>query len=364
MTPDLPNEIHLALVDFDRTRLPAEQQSLQGEAFQRAVQAHFERQFLGVGGAAQVIVSPERIVLRWGPSSAPMSLASRGIERLKAGDYDRGMALLELALSRNPEDCDALLNLAMTLSDKGRLPEAISLLDRLIASEPSHEHAWVALGVARARSGDTPGALTALRRAVEIDPDDAYARKNLGGLLVEAGGDPGEAMLHLSEAVRRLPDDPQLWFAMARLAERTDQTADADNAYRRVIELNPQGPIAEEAQEGRSRIAQRFFRGHGAGLRPDALAYCQGALEHFKGKTQEQIRQVAFEIALLGMKGLDVNSPAPKYTIRTLPGQFSGMHLVCIQYVGFQLIDPTVDIGFDLSKEYAAARALTDRWTP
>jgi len=38
--------------------------------------------------------------------------------------------------------------------------------------------------------------------------------------------------------------------------------------------------------------------------------------------------------------------------------KFSGLHLLCIEYVGFQLIDPSIDIGFDLSAEYAAARKV------
>ena len=37
------------------------------------------------------------------------------------------------------------------------------------------------------------------------------------------------------------------------------------------------------------------------------------------------------------------------------PGKFSGLHLLCIEYVGFKLIDPSVDLGFDLTAEYAAA---------
>ena len=53
-----------------------------------------------------------------------------------------------------------------------------------------------------------------------------------------------------------------------------------------------------------------------------------------------------------------MNDPAEQYTLRSIPGKFSGLHLLCIEYVGFQIIDPKVDIGFDLSAEYAAAKAM------
>jgi hypothetical protein len=53
-----------------------------------------------------------------------------------------------------------------------------------------------------------------------------------------------------------------------------------------------------------------------------------------------------------------VNDPAQKYSINSIPGKFSGLHLLCIEYVGFQLIDPSLDLGFDLSAEYAEARTV------
>lgn len=88
------------------------------------------------------------------------------------------------------------------------------------------------------------------------------------------------------------------------------------------------------------------------------MAYCQAALERFEGMPREEVQKITFEIAMLGSRGLDVNTPDEKYTLRSLPGKFSGLHLLCIEYVGFQIIDPKVDIGFDLAAEYAAARGL------
>ena len=47
-----------------------------------------------------------------------------------------------------------------------------------------------------------------------------------------------------------------------------------------------------------------------------------------------------------------------KYTLNSLPGKFSGMHLVSIMYAGMKAIDPDMDAGVDLSAEYAAAMAM------
>jgi hypothetical protein len=71
-----------------------------------------------------------------------------------------------------------------------------------------------------------------------------------------------------------------------------------------------------------------------------------------------EIQKISFEIAMLGTRGLDVNDPAEQYTLRSIPGTFSGLHLLCIEYVGFRIIEPSLDLGFDLSAEYEAAKTL------
>ena len=71
-----------------------------------------------------------------------------------------------------------------------------------------------------------------------------------------------------------------------------------------------------------------------------------------------EVQQIGFEIAATGQRGLDTNDPTPKYQLKSLAGNFSGLHLVCLMYVAFKSIALDTDIGFDLSKEYAAAQAL------
>jgi len=89
--------------------------------------------------------------------------------------------------------------------------------------------------------------------------------------------------------------------------------------------------------------------------------YCLSALERFEALPLDDVRRIAFEIAVLGRGGLDVNDSVQKYGLKSLPGAFSGLHLVCLMYVGFKLVAPEQDIGFDRSKEYAAARALHEQ---
>ena len=58
------------------------------------------------------------------------------------------------------------------------------------------------------------------------------------------------------------------------------------------------------------------------------------------------------------MNGIEVNDPDPKYRLQSLPGRFSGLHLVCLEYAAFKQLTPQTDIGFDLSREYEMALGM------
>jgi hypothetical protein len=121
---------------------------------------------------------------------------------------------------------------------------------------------------------------------------------------------------------------------------------------------------AERARNDRTSLAHgSFWPGRPAGLRSDTVVSLLKVLQKFSKMDLKQVQQVAFEIAMLGQRGLDTNDPSPKYTLRTLPGTYSGLHLVSLMYAGFKAIDPSYSIGFDLSKEFDAAQAMyrTDR---
>lgn len=92
---------------------------------------------------------------------------------------------------------------------------------------------------------------------------------------------------------------------------------------------------------------------------PAAVMYCLSALQRFENLNRDQIFPIVSEIALLGQRGLDYADPDQKYTLNNIPGeQFSGLQLMCFMYVGFKDIEPTLDVGFDLSSSYQLALQL------
>jgi tetratricopeptide (TPR) repeat protein len=283
------------------------------------------------------------------------------VKLLEKARYHEAVLLLELFKSARPDDTDFLYNLGMAYSDMGELERARTNLHRLLELMPGHVNGRVAMGVALMRQGQDRPALVELRQAVRDDPNNPWAQRNLGGCLLRLG-EYQEALRYLKQSTDLNPSDERAWYGLGQAYELTGNIDDADAAYRKVLEIDEYSEAAEQARQARSKIAQQTFQSVTPGMeRMDAVMYCLGALEKYANMTPETVRQVGFEIAMLGMNGLDVNDPLPKYHLKSLPGTFSGLHLVCLEYVSFRQVAPEMDIGFDLSAEYLSAQALFTR---
>lgn len=92
---------------------------------------------------------------------------------------------------------------------------------------------------------------------------------------------------------------------------------------------------------------------------PAAVLHLLGALQRYDKLSAESIREIAFEIAMLGQGGLDYANPDSKYTLRTLPGErFTGLQLMCLMHAGFQRIAPEMESGTDLHEPFLKALEL------
>lgn len=343
---------------FDLEKLPMDSDLLRSnpEMLRDAVSSYFAEQFKTLGGEAQISIRDGTVSVRWVPESGLAGLVKFGTELLQRGDSDTGIILLQAALARMPDNPVILYNLGIAYSDKKRLPEAIALLSKCVEIQSGDARSWIALGVALSRNKQDKDAEKALRRGIELDPEDGYGFKNLGGLV--ARRNPEEGLKLLARASLLLPDDPvaQCSYGMALL--ENGQATEADKVLKRVVEMAPLTEAAEDARTALTRIAQGAMQKPSGGMpRMDAVMYCLAAMRLFR-ESPELVRTLTYEITLLGRNGLDINDPTPKYSLKTLPGAFSGLHLVSYLYVGMKELSPAMDAGIDLSKEYEQARQI------
>lgn len=162
--------------------------------------------------------------------------------------------------------------------------------------------------------------------------DDGFARKNLGAALSQTGK-LAEGLVHLKAALVLMPEEA--WLNLAMNLEESGETGEANIAYGRVIALDQVGSLAERAEQARNRITNRGLHEAGGGLRSDILSHCVEALRVFDGMPKDRVQAITMEIAMLETKGLSVSDTTAKHTLRGLPGSFSGLQLLCLEYVGF-----------------------------
>ena len=348
----------ISVDDFDKSLLPPHAQTPGTDEFKTEVSRALEREYAEFGGWVQIVVNEQTIQVTWKSDPTrpnPLDVVDR---KKNAGDLVGAVRTLEHLRRHEPNNIGVLCNLGMALSDLGQLAQAQEHLRHVLALEPNQITAQVALGVVLLRQGDLAEAIRELRRAVRIAPSHPWAQQNLAGMLFLAG-DFAEAELHYRKAVELRPADQQFKLDFAKCLLRLGKTAEADAVFGQVIEIDANSSVAEAAREERTTLAQENFRvGAPDDVQPDAVMYCLGAIKKFDKMKREEVEKIGFEIAILGQQGLDTSDAKTKYRLKSMPGEFTGLQLICTMFVAFKILSPEQGMGFDLDREYEVAKRL------
>ena len=354
-----PFSFKLPIQQFDLELLPQDARSIGSEAFKDAVVRHFVQEYGGSNQTTLVTVDDTDInVIQLPAGTEPLDFV---MSMLQSGRIREAVPFLDAMAKSSPDDVQVLYNLGIGYSELGQYDEAIIRLKRAVQIDPGHAHAWTGIGVAYQRLGKREQALEPSRRAVDAAPSDGYTLRNLGAVLTGLGR-ATDGLPYLRRARQALPHDPQATYGLAVAlleAGQPEGETEADELLTVVIERWPGNKVAELAREARTKLAGKNMRAAvGGGLRPDVVMYLASALDTFNKVGPDKTREIALEVAMKGQNGLDTNDSTQKYTLKTLPGNFSGLHLVAIMYAGFKQLDPDLDSGMDFKAEYEAAQAM------
>ena len=153
----------------------------------------------------------------------------------EAGRPAEAIATLELALSRGITQRDVRVKLGLYLAQTGQAARAIALLERMSLND---SEVLNALGIAYGEAGQTTDARRTFEHALVIDPTSGLAHQNLATLHLRADQlQPAEAELRLALGI----DDslPGAHTALGVVLRRTGRTAEALEAWRRAVVLDP-----------------------------------------------------------------------------------------------------------------------------
>src|SRR4051794_1498602 len=95
---------------FDATLLAANERIPGTPDFRAAVSAFLQSQFQSFGGYVTIFVDDQRIAVTWSPDATRPKPLEIIVGKLRQGQRAEGIQLLELLLSRQPDDVDVLYN--------------------------------------------------------------------------------------------------------------------------------------------------------------------------------------------------------------------------------------------------------------
>lgn len=174
------------------------------------------------------------------PASDPLTGAESAIE---AQHYTEADSLLDVWLSTHPNDARALFDRGYTADAQGHPDTAEAWYRKAIAANPQEFEPRLALGLVLAAKGDEAGAREQLRAASQLEPNppnpgaQAQADRALARLLRKS--DPSGARDALIAALRLTPETQSDTLLTAEIAENAGDNEVAEQAYRRVLHLNP-----------------------------------------------------------------------------------------------------------------------------
>lgn len=166
---------------------------------------------------------------------------------MQRGAFAEAKAICADALTRNPDDGEALFLLGSALAQSGEIDSAIATLERARKVAPHNVLVLNALGGAYGVARRTEEAIKTLNLALTVDPGFPWARQNLA-LALKSTGDVAAARRQFERALDAHPDFPD---ALAGLAEVLLIYGDNDGAARladRAIQCAPGHITARLAQ--------------------------------------------------------------------------------------------------------------------
>jgi predicted Zn-dependent protease len=168
----------------------------------------------------------------------------------QSGEYERARQLLNSGQAmeaatiyrelsrRDARNPDLLVNLSIAEYKAGRYREAAESAAAALKLSPDLTPASLFLGASYLELGKFAEAADALQRVIASNPNDRNARLMFGEALLGAGR-ADAAVEHLKAASEMLPDNPRVWYGLARAYDMSGRPGPAGEASKRLMALPP-----------------------------------------------------------------------------------------------------------------------------
>jgi tetratricopeptide (TPR) repeat protein len=188
--------------------------------------------------APAVVAAPPAVGAARASETVPSDPFLAGVEKVREGDLDAALPLLEEGVKAAPDSAERLELLAQVLARRDRAEEAERYARRAVEVGPDRASAHLVLGDALAAQKQYAAAAEAFGKARTLDPGNLAILERIAWIAEETGK-LDEAIEANEAIVARAPDKAGVWMALGDLYHRKRQPDKAEQAYRKVVELDP-----------------------------------------------------------------------------------------------------------------------------
>ncbi len=185
-------------------------------------------------------------------------------------------AIFEHTINTTDNNCVMHYSLGNTLSDLGRLKEAMANYAEALRINPDYEEAYNNMGIILAKLGKLDDAILHYSRKLQEDPDNAKAHYNLG-LAFARQNRLDEASIHFSQVLRISPDDAKAYYSLGLAFAKQGKMDAAMRCFHDGLRIDPDNAEAHNnlgiilVRKGRIEEGIASFR-KALEIRPDFIA--------------------------------------------------------------------------------------------
>ena len=208
---------------------------------------------------------------RTGTTAETQALLRQAENLLSAGDMNGAAPLYARVLERNPSLHEVYLGLVRIGLATQQIDAARIHARAAVKLAPGNSLAWALRGLVNEAGGDLEAALGDLRRAVELAPSDFLGQYNYGRLLAVSGS-PVEGIAPLLQATRLEPRNADALYVLGKVCHKAGQSDEARRALEQATQLTPRR-VDAWATLGDVLFGQKKFK-EARGVFDQGLARC------------------------------------------------------------------------------------------
>ncbi len=161
-----------------------------------------------------------------------------GIAQYRMGQLDLAKTSLSAEISLSPDNTEALTWLGIVEIEAGHPESATDPLDRAAALSPKDANILYYSGRAHSLVAEN-----FYKQLYQLDPDSALVHRALAESLA-ASGQPEKAIAEYEAAIRKQPNNSDLYEFLGEANQKVSRTDAATKAFQEALQLNPNSIVA------------------------------------------------------------------------------------------------------------------------